>query len=221
MTAPPTTKTSNDCYSAGERPAMLRNQQWRGEALRPLLKLLTRVCVSPDHVTVASLLAGLAFYPAWFYSPAAAFALLVLHVLLDGLDGPLARHQNVASRKGSFTDTMADQMVVFATTVAMIVAGEASVIAASIYLFAYTIVVAFAMIRNALEIPYSWLVRPRFVVYVWLPVNLYLLPGSLDWLLIGFDLLLGWKLLTGFYKLRKKLGEVEATAEPTVEMSEA
>ncbi|MDA0835513.1 MAG: CDP-alcohol phosphatidyltransferase family protein [Planctomycetota bacterium] len=207
MANPPTTKPTNDCYSAGERTAMLRNQEWRGQVLRPLLKLLTHIRVSPDLITVASLLAGLAFAPAWFSSPLLAFGLLLLHVLLDGLDGPLARYQNVASRKGSFTDTMADQLVVFATTLTMIVAGEAHVVPASIYLFAYTIVVAFAMIRNSLDIPYSWLVRPRFIVYVWLVVNAYWLPGSLDWVLIAFDGLLSWKLLTGFYNLRKRLGD--------------
>ncbi|MEX0728976.1 MAG: CDP-alcohol phosphatidyltransferase family protein [Planctomycetaceae bacterium] len=216
MTETKTLKPTNDCYSAGERTAMLRNQEWRGEVLRPLLKLLTRARVSPDHVTVASLLAGLAFWPGWFYEPALAFGLLLLHVLLDGLDGPLARFQNVASRKGSFTDTMADQLVVFATTLTMIVAGEAHVISASIYLFAYTIVVAFAMIRNALEIPYSWLVRPRFIIYAWLVVNAYWLPGSLDWVLIAFDALLSWKLATGFYKLRKKLADDEEAAESAI-----
>ena len=46
----------------------------------------------------------------------AALVALSLHVLIDGLDGPLARHLGIASRSGSFTDTMADQVVVVATT---------------------------------------------------------------------------------------------------------
>lgn len=205
---------SNDCYSAGEREAMERNQQWRGRLLAPLLRWLTRIRVSPDHITIVSTLVGLAFCPLYFVDPAWALAALTLHVLLDGLDGPLARFQQRASRRGSFTDTMADQTIIFATTLTLMSAGAVNLIAGSVYLFVYTLVVAFAMIRNALEIPYSWLVRPRFVVYLWIAVELYWLPGSLTWVLIVFDGLLIWKLLTGFYRLRNRLGELEASPAP-------
>ncbi len=202
-------ETTNDCYSAGERDAMLLTQRWRGIVLQPLLKLLTYARVSPDLITILSTIVGLAFCPVWFIHPLGASMLLLLHVVLDGIDGPLARFQNVASGKGSFTDTMADQTVVFASTVTLMAAGSVAIVPATVYLFVYTIVVGFAMIRNALKIPYSWLIRPRIIVYCWIPINAYWLPGSLDYVLVIFDLLLSWKLATGFYKLRRKLGELE------------
>ena len=61
------------------------------------------------------------------------------------------------------------------------------------------------MVRNALEVPYSWLIRPRFVVYVWIPVEIYWWPGSLDILLWVCSLLLGAKMLSGFLRIRKRL----------------
>lgn len=188
---------------------MLLTQRWRGIVLQPLLKLLTYARVSPDLITILSTIVGLAFCPVWFIHPLGASMLLLLHVVLDGIDGPLARFQNVASGKGSFTDTMADQTVVFASTVTLMAAGSVAIVPATVYLFVYTIVVGFAMIRNALKIPYSWLIRPRIIVYCWIPINAYWLPGSLDYVLVIFDLLLSWKLATGFYKLRRKLGELE------------
>lgn len=207
-------KATNDCYSAGERAAMERNQQWRGRLLEPLLRTLTRGRISPDHITIVSTLVGLAFCPLFFVHPAWALAALTLHVLLDGLDGPLARFQQSASRRGSFTDTMADQTIIFATTLTLMAAGTVNLIAGSVYLFVYTLVIAFAMIRNALDIPYSWLVRPRFVVYLWIAVEIYWLPCSLTWLLVVFDGLLTWKLLTGFYRLRNRLGELDPSTAP-------
>lgn len=94
--------------------------------------------------------------------------LLLVHVLLDGIDGPLARSTGTASKKGSFTDTASDQIVVFAVMLALVSMNAAGAAAAMVYVFSYTVVVGFAIIRNRLNIPYSWLIRPRFIVYAWI-----------------------------------------------------
>lgn len=194
-----------DCYSAGERGWMVRTQQWRGFLFGPLLHGMTRMGMTPDHLTLLSLVAGLAFCPVYFWSPPWALGLLILHVLLDGIDGPLARHQGTASRRGSFTDTMSDQLVVTATTITLMQARVVGEICGGLYIFLYGIVVAFAMIRNSLGIPYSWLVRPRFVVYLGIPVELYLLPQTLEVLMWTFSALLAVKMLTGFLGIRRRL----------------
>jgi hypothetical protein len=61
------------------------------------------------------------------------------------------------------------------------------------------------MARNALAIPYGWLVRPRMAVYAWIPVEHWVLPGSLDIVLRGFTALLAVKLLSGLVKIRRRL----------------
>ncbi|HSH15397.1 MAG TPA: CDP-alcohol phosphatidyltransferase family protein [Verrucomicrobiae bacterium] len=194
------------CYSDGEGEFMRQSQELRGRWLRPLLVGLERLRCRPGHLTFLSLLAGLAFCPVFLQgSRLAALGLLLLHVLLDGLDGPLARHLGRASNRGSFTDTMADQAVVTFSTLTLIHAGLAGLWPGAMYLFFYTVVVLFAMARNALAIPYSWLVRPRFFVFTCIPVELYLWPGSLNLLLWIVAALLAWKTLTGFVKIRRKL----------------
>ena len=197
--------TVGDCYSAGERGWMVRGQELRAWVLKPLLCCLSACRVTPDHLTFISLLFGLAFCPLFFVSVPAALMALVLHVLLDGLDGPLARHLGGASRRGSFNDTMADQIVVTATTITLMKAGLTGTAAGGIYIFVYGIVVAFAMIRNAMAIPYSWVIRPRFFVYAWMVVEFWLWPGTIEFLLWAASALLGWKMLTGFHHIRRKL----------------
>ena len=201
-----------DCYAAGERDAMVGGQELRAWWLGPLLRVLAAVGVTPDQITAASLACGLAFCPLWLWpgnpgwsKPAALIALL-LHVLLDGLDGPLARHLGTASRRGSFTDTLADQIVVTASTLALMAASQPplSVWIGGAYIFCYAMVVAFAMIRNALGVPYSWLVRPRFWVYGWIAVDLFL-PGWLEIVVGGFTAILAVKLATGFVAIRRML----------------
>ncbi len=194
------------CYAAGEGGFMAASQAWRGRWLRPLLVGMGALGLKPNHLTFLSLLTGLGFGPAlWWGHPVTALVLLLLHVLLDGLDGPLARQLGVASNRGSFTDTMADQVVVTVSTIALMQAGHAGIWPGALYLFCYGMVVGFAMVRNALAIPYSWLVRPRFFVYAWLPAELFLWPGTLDLLLWVLTLLLAVKMLTGFLRIRRAL----------------
>jgi phosphatidylglycerophosphate synthase len=204
-------RRSTDCYSAGEREAMRWSQELRGYCLRPLLGALTSCGIGPDHVTFASLLCGLAFCPFYFVSPPAAFVALWLHVLLDGVDGPLARFAGVASRRGSFTDSMADQTVVAATTITLMADSTLNVWAGGVYLFVYTLIVAFAMVRNAFRIPYTWVVRPRFIVYAWIVADHYLPPDlrALTLVVCLCDGLLVWKALTGFWKIRRYITELD------------
>ena len=194
------------CYSGGEGDSMRRWQTLRGRWLAPLLAVLAGIRVTPNHLTLLSLLAGLAFSPVFLWgSRPAAFALLLAHLLLDGLDGPLARYTRKASNRGSFGDTMADQVVVTFSTVTLIHAGYAGAWPGGLYVFFYCMVVLFAMVRNALAIPYAWLIRPRLLVYAWIPAELYLWPGSLDPVLWIFSVLLAIKMLTGFIQIRRKI----------------
>jgi len=194
-----------DCYSAGERGWMELGQRIRQRMLLPVMRPLAQWRVHPDHITLFALVAGLFFYPLYFWSPAFAFAALTLHVLLDGLDGPLARHQGNASSKGSFLDSFCDQLVVTVTTFTLMQAGVISGLCAGFYVFTYAMVVFFSMVRNAMAIPYPWLIRPRFIVYAWMLVETYLLPGSMEFVIWGFSLLLGFKMGTGFNKIRRKI----------------
>ena len=192
-----------DCYSGGERAWMERTQELRGTALEPLLRALGAAGVRPDHVTLVSFACGLLFCPLWFVSPLAALVALFSHVALDGIDGPLARHLGIESARGSFTDTMADQAIVTASTVTLIGAGVVGPVVGSLYIYVYLLVVALAMVRNALHIPYSWLVRPRLVVYAWMAVETFAWSGSLDWVLWAATAALGVKALSGFVQMRR------------------
>ena len=196
---------NGDCYAKGERAWMAWTQRLRGAILGPFLQLCGRAHVSPDHITFVSLLCGLAFWPLWFLSAPLALGALALHVLLDGIDGPLARHLGVASRRGSFTDTLSDQAVVTTTTIALMTAGDLGIVPGALYIYVYAVVVAFAMVRNSLEIPYAWLLRPRFLIYVWIAIETTWQTGLLDPLVWGCSALLALKMLSGFVKLRGRL----------------
>lgn len=194
------------CYSGGEDGFMKGSQRLRARFLKPLLGRLARLGLRADHLTLLGLVTGLAFCPLLLLGqPGWALVALAAHVLLDGLDGPLARYWRQASDRGSFTDTMADQIVVTAATLAMVQAGHASVWPAGLYAFFYLLVVVFAFVRNALRAPYSWLFRPRFLVFAWFAVELYFWPGTLDCVLWLCTAILVAKAATGFVKIRRRM----------------
>ncbi len=193
------------CYSNGERAVMNSSQEWRGRVLLPLLDLLCKLRISPNHLTLFSLLFGIAFCPLFFLNTPLAFIFLLLHILTDGIDGPMARHTGKASNQGSFTDTTTDQVVIAATTITLIYSGHINALPGGLYLFLYTMVVIFAMVRNALNVPYSWLVRPRLIVYAWFVIEVYLFEQTIDYVIWIFIVLLAFKVLTGFIRIRDRL----------------
>ena len=114
--------TKADCYSAGDRIMMVWWQALRARTLNPLLAGLDRIGITADGITLWSFVLGVAFCPMWFVHPGGALICLALHVLVDGLDGPLARYRGTASAKGSLSDTTCDQTIVAASTAVLICA---------------------------------------------------------------------------------------------------
>ena len=199
------TEPAGDCYSAGDRGLMVLSQRFRGRLLTPAVDALARLGVTADGLTGMSLVAGLAFCLAFAIHPLLALAFLALHVALDGLDGPLARRTGTASRRGSFADTVADQVVVIATTLSLVHAGVVGAVPGVLYLVTYTVVITFSVVRNALSAPYAWLVRPRLFVYALIPVELFVQSGILEpvlWIAVG---ILGFKAVTGFSSIHRRL----------------
>jgi phosphatidylglycerophosphate synthase len=167
--------------------------------------MLSGLGVRAGAVTAAALIVGLTFPAVWHWSPAWSLLLLAVHVVLDGVDGPLARWQQRPSARGSFTDTVCDQLVLSGVILALINGQRLDAVAGSLFLFLYTLVVAFAMVRNALGVPYSWVVRPRFVVYVAIPAEVWLRAGVMTPLCVVLAVLLGLKAASGFVAIRRAL----------------
>ena len=200
--------TKADCYSAGERQWMEYGQHLRARWLNPLLRLLDRWRVTPDHITIASLGFGVLFVPLWYLQfPWLAWSALMLHVILDGVDGPLARFQKVDSQRGSFTDSFCDQVIVSVVTMAMMNDSTriVDVWGGSLFILLYVGVLAMSMVRNALQVPYSWLVRPRFFLFAAIAAELLGCTHAVAWTIWISNFLLAIKTVSGFFKLRERL----------------
>ena len=80
------------------------------KVIEPLAEFFVRYEVSPNTVSIASLIcaffAGLSFY----YSPASReFVLVIFNSIFDALDGVIARKANRATPRGDFLDHVIDR----------------------------------------------------------------------------------------------------------------
>lgn len=77
---------------------------------QPLVRTLAAAGVTPNILTAVSLVAALAAGAAYYSALFLLGGLLVaLNSLLDALDGSLARHLGIASRRGDFLDHTVDR----------------------------------------------------------------------------------------------------------------
>ena len=82
--------------------------------VEPLAKHLP-VAVTPDHITLLSLVTGLlAGVAIAFACPVLALLLLLLSGYCDTLDGTLARQRGQSSKRGAMLDIIGDRLVEFA-----------------------------------------------------------------------------------------------------------
>ena len=201
--------SAHDCYSENERGTMLAWQNMRSASLAPTLAWLTRMRITADHLTWASLVLGVIAAALLPFAPWPAMWTLLAHATLDGLDGPLARHQGTSGPKGSANDTFCDQIVITGITAALMYIHGISILAGSVYMTSYVTVVLFAMILNALNKPYKWVIRPRFVIYMCIPFGVYGPFWVLETTFWVCNALLFYKTVTGFIDIRDTL-EVRA-----------
>ena len=198
-------KRDNKCYSSGEMKFMLWGRNIRAQILAPMLKVMKENGVTPNHVTILSLVSGVAAALSIGFDNDLALIFILLHVLLDGIDGPLARYTKADSNKGTFADTACDQIVIAAIGLGLINAGIITPLSGSIYILLYTVVIGFSMVRSAMGIPYKWLIRPRFLLYIWLYFEFNIIDGMTTYILWGFSLILLLSAVTGYFKIRKAL----------------
>lgn len=198
-------KSNNNCYSESEAGFMLWGQNFRAILFKPLLKLLLLLKIKPNHLTILSLICGILGAFLLMTSLNSAFILIFLHVLFDGLDGPLAREMNIDSNQGSFVDSCCDQLVIAFIIFILIHIKIIDPILGGVFILLYSIVVGFAMVRNSLKIPYQWLIRPRFIVYLWLPIEFYLLHSTINYVLLIFNIILAIKTISGFFKIKDRI----------------
>jgi phosphatidylglycerophosphate synthase len=174
----------------------------RGQArvIAPVIGLLARLRVPPNAVSLSQIPFGFAVASLIALAPRVALGLFVLTLLLDGVDGALARSTGRTSPFGGLVDQISDHIreitVIGGLVAAGALRGEIGVAYALTYpLFNFLLYVAN---RHGAQVPVAlktWMVfYPFLFLFLWFEINWLDYAGGAaagSMVLVGVQVLIG------------------------------
>lgn len=154
-----------DYFNEGESEAQAKFAAKRDQWFRPAVLILARVGLSPNAVSALGVIFAILaafFQPSFWYGAA---VLLLLYILMDGLDGPLARHTSRQSQGGSLVDIFSDQVGVVIVAVASVVWVDANLPLAIAFAFLYIHVIYMMVICNSNSIRLPKIARVKYIYF--------------------------------------------------------
>ena len=140
-------------------------------------------------------------------APITAGLFLLAYTLVDGIDGALARYQKKTSNAGALLDMILDHSGMVLVIVVLAAANLINAIGAIIYVYLYTLLVIFIIIRNSINKPIKKAVRSKYIVYgaygLWALFQINIITP----VIILFSALMIPPIITSFTTIYNHLGE--------------
>lgn len=153
---------------------------------RPLTVYLAKKRVMPEHLSVAGLLMALPFVYFFGFNPLIAFVFLILNVIFDGLDGPLARLSGNRGNAGAFTDLACDHLSFLVIFMTLFHYQLMSSFWGALYLVNYFLMLSMVVYCRAVRIRFFPVIRSKYAVYAILFLWLLTTVNVFDPVLVFF-----------------------------------
>jgi phosphatidylglycerophosphate synthase len=150
----------------------------RTRVLTPALKVLDRFGFTPGFISYFALSLLLPFVVLYPFYPVIACLFLWSYVILDGVDGSLARFKHVDNAGGSLIDIVCDQTGLLVCAGMIIHYDYSNHLVAYLYGCSYIIMIALGIAQNYLHLKVGFNFRTKFIVYV--IFTLYAFYPSMD-----------------------------------------
>ena len=164
-----------DSYSSAERRFIQPVRRVVSQTYAPLVRLLAALGVSPNAVSCVGPALGLAFVWLVRRDLRLSFGVWTLSVLVDGVDGALARYLGCESEFGALVDALADHTREALIVVGLTASGALAPLWGSLYPFVYAMFNVTLFLANRNGVPAPWAIKSWMVLYP--GIALYLLSG--------------------------------------------
>lgn len=180
----------SDSYSSLERRLLwpVRNERMR--LWQPLVHILARLGISPNVISLSQVPVGLGVVGLIPTHPRLALVLYVVTLMIDGLDGALARHTGRASPFGALVDQLADHVREVIVVLGLVWLGALHPLLGGLFpfvLLCFNLTIAlcnFYQVPILLVLKHYLTLYPALFLYLWFGVNVLNYAASISVLLM-------------------------------------
>jgi len=196
-----------DSYSSLERRFLNRGRRLLLTLLKPAVSLLAALHIPPNAVSMAQIGVGMVIVFTMPSYPRLTFSLFLLTLVLDSLDGTLARHTGRSSSFGAFLDQFCDHVREVLVIAALARVGALNPFPAVLYAITYPALNLTLFLCNYYQVPLPVALKSYLVVY---PALFTYLWFGVNWLDKAVSLSIGLMSLVvvqGLFHLRRGMKE--------------
>lgn len=188
----------DDSYSTIERRLLPLVRRSAATMWTPVVAALAKLNVSPHVVSASQLVWAVLFWVAVLPNPRLALAAFVLALLMDSLDGALARATGRSGAFGALVDQLSDHTRETIIVAALASSGVLNVGLAVLYAFIYPAFNFILFLSNRVGVPVPATIKTLFLFY---PTIVAYLGFGVNLLDFGISLALLSMLISGAFAM--------------------
>jgi phosphatidylglycerophosphate synthase len=192
-------------FSKKEKEKMNKIKDTRTNILLPISKFLKGLGLTANMVSYIGFFILIGFIYFVTKNPILASFFLLAHVLIDAFDGPLARLEKKDGDSGAFTDIICDHTGMVIVVCTLIFINLVNAVLASIYIYIYTIMIIFIIIRNRLKVPIKFVLRTKYYIYLLYAIWAIFNVNYFNYGLIIFIIIMLPETISSYFILKKAL----------------
>ena len=199
----PRNSKTTGVYSSGELVLIRWFHVWKDAFFSPVLRFLSANGATPNALSIFSaavastgfLFAVFLWQPLWFIGG------IWLHLLLDGLDGSLARLLRSDTLFGSYMDVVCDQVGIISACAYMLVFRIVDPVLVLFFGIFYILVIASSFFLGSIHRPLRYVLRPRIIVFASITAEYFLSISITTPILLTLTLLLALSTAEGLIRI--------------------
>lgn len=139
----------------------LKSQKMRQKLFLPIIAFLAKNGIKANTISALKIIPGILFIFLIQINIKIAIIVILLGVILDFFDGPLARHTNTTSDRGKFVDMLSDYIVYACFVFGLIIINAGNVVFLSYNLIIIPVLYLLVILNKNENKKTDWIIHPE------------------------------------------------------------